>query len=227
MTADPERTDTDGSPTGRSAGRRRLLLAVLGAVVVVAIVVVLLLLNRGDDASTASGSEPADGSTTTSAAPSSSTAPSSASAAPTSEPPAGDGTGLPPSLPAVPLQSQAAVGNGVTATLTGIEAIQGTASGPGNVAGPALRVTVRIQNGTADAVSLDAVAVNMYYDADRTPASPLEDPSQRPISGSVAPGQSADGVYVFTVPKSHRDAVTVEVGYQPGAPYMTWTGAVR
>ena len=133
---------------------------------------------------------------------------------------------LPPALPEVALDAAAAVGNGIVATLPSIESIEGSAVGPGNIAGPALRVTVRIQNGTAQPVSLDGVAVNMSYGADRTPASPLDDPSRRPFSGMVAPGESGEGVYVFTVPADARDSVTVEVGYQAGAPLLLFTGPV-
>jgi hypothetical protein len=67
----------------------------------------------------------------------------------------------------------------------------------------------------------------MYYGADKTPASPLDDPSQRPFGiDMVAPGASADGVYVFTVPEGQRDLVTVEVGYQAGAPLLLFSGPV-
>ena len=78
----------------------------------------------------------------------------------------------------VPIDAPAAVGNGIVAAIASVEPIDGTAVGPGNVAGPALRFTVRIDNGTGEAVSLDGVAVNLYYGADRTPASPLDDPSR-------------------------------------------------
>ena len=66
----------------------------------------------------------------------------------------------------------------------------------------------------------------MSYGADRTPASPLDDPSRRPFCGMVAAGESADGVYVFSVPADARDSVTIEVGYQAGAPLLLFTGPV-
>jgi hypothetical protein len=46
------------------------------------------------------------------------------------------------------------------------------------------------------------------------PASPLDDPSAAPFAGTVAPGEHADGVYVFTIPEEDRGSVTVSVGYQ-------------
>src|SRR3712207_8997076 len=62
-----------------------------------------------------------------------------------------------------------------------------------SIAGPALRVTVRVENGTAEPVALGGVAVNLAYGPDRTPASPLDDSSRRPFATMVEPGQSAEG----------------------------------
>jgi hypothetical protein len=108
-----------------------------------------------------------------------------------------------------------------------VEAIQGTASGPGNIAGPALRVTVRLTDGRSSAVSLDGVVVNLTYGQDATPASPLDDPSGSPFSGTLAPGASGVGVYVFTVPADQRQVVTVSVGWEAAAPVMVFTGPAR
>jgi hypothetical protein len=66
----------------------------------------------------------------------------------------------------------------------------------------------------------------MFYGSDETPASPLDDPSQAPFQGTVAPGETADGVYVFSVPAGERDSVTVEVGYTAGAPLLHFSGRV-
>jgi hypothetical protein len=209
-----------GTLTSPAPARRRLIIAVAAAVLVVVLVVLVVVL-RDDDGSTAE----AGSSSSTSAAATDTSAPAPL---PTSTPtgPTEVVDDLPPALPEVPLDAAAAVGNGIVATLPRIEAIEGTAVGPGNIAGPALRVTVRIENGTAEAVSLEGVAVNMSYGSDRTPASPLDDPSRRPFGGLLAAGDSADAVYVFTVPADARDSVTIEVGYQAGAPLLLFTGPV-
>jgi hypothetical protein len=132
---------------------------------------------------------------------------------------------LPPSLPAVPLDAEAAVGNGITASLVSLEAVTGSASGPGNIAGPALRVKVRLTNGTSAPVDAALVSVDLTHGDDQVPASPLDDPSRVPFSGTLKPGATAEGTYVFTVPANDRDVVTVSVGYQAGAPFMVFTGS--
>jgi len=208
-----------------SARRRRVLLLSGVALLVVVVLVLVWVLTRGSDNDDAKA---ASSSSTTSAATSASASPS-ATGDPLGTTPAPGPTDLnapPTALAPVALDARGEVGNGVVATLPSIEEIESSAQGPGNIAGPALRVTVRIENGTADAVPLDGVSVNMYYGADLTPASPLEDTSRAPFTGTLEPGASADGIYVFSVPADARDSVTVEVGYTPGAPLLLFTGRV-
>lgn len=219
---------TDAAPAAPS--RRRRLVAGAAALLCAALAVLAVLAGRGGD----------DGGTTAAPATAPATATGTASVPtevvrptgtvppppPTPEPtgPTEDAAALPPSLAPVALTEEAAVGNGVTATVEDLEAVQGSAQGPGQVAGPAVRVTVRIVNGTGAPVSLDAVAVDVTSGPGATPASPLEDVTAAPFSGTVGPGDAAVGVYVFTVPADQRDAVTVAVGYQAGAPYLVFTG---
>lgn len=210
-----------GTVTAPAPGnRRRLLYVAIAAVLVVALVVLILVLNRDDDPD-----DTGSAASTTSAVATDTSVPAPLPT-PTPTGPTDVVDQPPPALPEVALDAEAAVGNGIVATLPRIEAIEGEAVGPGNIAGPALRVTVRIANGTAEAVPLEGVAVNMYYGTDRTPASPLDDPSRRPFGGMVAAGDSADGIYVFSVPTDARDSVTIEVGYQAGAPLLLFTGPV-
>jgi hypothetical protein len=222
-----ERTPSDAgaatkSPATPPPRRRTLVLAAVAAVAVLVLVVLLQVLG-GDDMSAA----PA-GSQATSSATAQATTPTGASPPPTPAPtgPTSNVDELPVARPEVPLDAQAAVGNGIVAAIPRIDAIQGTAVGRGSIAGPALRVTIRIVNGTGAPVSLDGVAVNMSYGPDDVPASPLADSSQRPFAGTVPPGDTANGVYVFQVPADERSPVTVEVGYQAGAPLLLFTGPV-
>jgi hypothetical protein len=221
LPAGGRKKDIRHGATAAGARRRPLLLAAVTAVVL-ALVALAVVLGNDDDTSDAAANTPAT--STAPGTPTDTGVPPSPST-PTPSGPTENVDEPPPSLPEVALDAAAAVGNGIVATLPEIEAIEGTAVGPGNIAGPALRVTVRIENGTAEAVSLDGVAVNMSYGPERTPASPLDDPSRRPFGGMVAAGESAEAIYVFSVPTSVRDSVTVEVGYQAGAPLLLFTGS--
>lgn len=211
-----------GTVTPPARDRRTLLLiSAVAAVLVVASVALVLVLGNDDEGTTNAA---ATGATSSSARDTSVVPPPPT---PTPTGPTGNVDEPPPALPEVALDAPAAVGNGVVATLPRIEAIEGTAVGPGNIAGPALRITVRIENGTQEPVWLDGVAVNLYTGEDRTPASPLDDPSRRPFTGSIEPGESGEGVYVFSVATEARDLITIEVGYQAGAPLLLFTGPVR
>ncbi|GAB3357126.1 hypothetical protein [Modestobacter lapidis] len=208
--------------------RRRLLLSGLAAAVLVAVVTLALVVTGSGDGGNASATAATTAPPSGVVVPTGTVAPDETvvPAPPTPVPagPTSDADALPPSLPAVPLDQPAAVGNGITGAVVSLEAIDGTAQGPGNVAGPALRATVRISNDTAEPVSLDAVTVDLATGTDLTPASPLDDPSELPFRGTVAPGEAAEGRYVFTVPVDARAVVTLSVGYQAGAPFLVFTG---
>jgi hypothetical protein len=206
--------------TTRRPSRRLLVLVGAGVVVVLAALALLLTTRDGgsDDAAATQTTVPGD--------------PVSSEPAPTNPPtpepsgPTAEATDLPPALSAVGLTDEAAVGDGVTGRLVSIEAVQGDGEGVGNIDGPSLLVTVELTNGTDAPVSFDAVAAEAYTGADLTPATLLDDPQGNPLRGTVDPGESITGSYVFYVPESDRGDVTIQVGYQAGAPYLVWRGAV-
>lgn len=224
-------------------GRRRVLLVAVVAVVVAGLVA-LGIVTGGDDgpATSAAARTPTPTTAVGEATAEPSAAVPDAGVAPPTTPgaddgattsaPADPGTGVPapdpaqapPSLAAVALDAPVVVDQ-VVVSVSSVEAIDGTGQGPGNIAGPALRVTVSLENRTDGVVPVDGVAVSVAYGPDLVPASPLEDPSRFPFGGNLGPGESADGVYVFTVPADQRDAVTISVGYLASAPIAVFTGA--
>jgi hypothetical protein len=127
---------------------------------------------------------------------------------------------------AVPLEAAGDFGTGLTVRLTSIRAVQGEARGPGEIAGPSLRVTVVARNSGDEVIPLGNVVVFLSYGEDRTPASDLATGS-RPLGGSIGAGERATGVYLFTVPPEARDDVRVEVSYTGKAPTVAFEGAVR
>ena len=212
---------------------RRALLLGGAALAVLALVAALVLGLRGGDESGAAAAPATTSPTTT---PSPTAAPSESTSAPTPSESAGTGTApaaetgevvadeLPPSLPAVSLQDSVDV-EGTTVAVASVEAVQAEGNGPGNVNGPALRVTVQLTNQTAADVDLNGVAVALAHGAEQTPASPVDDLSVMPFAGTLAPGATAAGAYVFGVPVDVRDLVTVTVGYRPGASRAVFSGS--
>ncbi len=115
--------------------------------------------------------------------------------------------------PPVAIDEEADAGTGMTFRLTELEAVDGEANGPGEIAGPAVRVTVVAANDSASPVSLVGVVVDLTYGAEKTSAAPLSGPGVVRFEGQVAAGGSATGVYVFDVPVDQRGVVTVLVSY--------------
>jgi hypothetical protein len=215
-------------PAGPPAPRRRREV-VAGAAVAVAVAVLVAVVgltgDPGDD-------DPPAAATTSTAASPSAPAPGAGTGAPEAPVPAvatgptGAADQPPTALPAVDLDEEATGGEGVRARVVGLEAVTGSGEGRGSIAGPALRATVQLVNGSPDPVALDLVVVNLTHGADATPAPPLRDSSAVPFSGQLAPGETAEAVFLYTVPADDRGAVTLTVGYRAGAPLLTFSGPV-
>ena len=212
------------TPVVRSSRRRTAVAAVLGLLAAVLVVLALTTGGSDDEPAGAAGATPSATSAAPSAAPTTvALAPAADTPAPTG--PTTDADEPPASLAPVPLDQPAAVGDGVTARVVSLDAVDATGVGPGNVTGPALRVTVAMTNGTAGALPLGGVAVDLASGPELVPASPVNDPSAAPFSGTVAAGGTAQGVYVFSIAAADRADVTLSVGYEAGAPVLVFTGA--
>ena len=141
--------------------------------------------------------------------------------------PSGDPTPVPQATPSpVPIDEPGTIEPGVTASIDTIEAVQGEAKGPGEVAGPAIRFRVSISNTTSAAIDLGATVVTVDYGADRTPALQLFEPGASPLAVSADPGATVTAVYIFTVPVDQRGLVHITVDYTVGVPPLDFTGAV-
>lgn len=212
---------------GSAAKRRTALVWLVVSAAVIAAIVILVVVATGaprqDDASSpgsTSSASPAPGTSPTDEATADPTTPPDASA-----PPADPGQPVQPPAQEVGLTEQAAPVPGVTFSISGLEAVDGVANGPGEVAGPALRFTLSVRNDTAEAVSLVATVVNLFAGADRAPAAELGEPGGVPLPETVAPGETATGVFVFNVPTDQRDQVQISVDYSVDAPIVLFEGA--
>jgi hypothetical protein len=217
--------------------RRRTarLWLVIGAAVLAAIVILVVVANgavrsgsgapRGDDASAGGAASPQQATSTPKSTPSKAPATDAASPPPNSSAPPAAAPGQPAAQAPVTFTEPAAPVPGVTFSISGLEAVQGVANGPGEVGGPALRFTLNVRNDTAAAVSLTSTVVNLFAGPDRAPAVELGEPGGVPLPESVAPGASATGVFVFTVPVELRNQVQISVDYAVDAPVVLFEGA--
>ena len=115
-------------------------------------------------------------------------------------------------------------GTGVTLRITAIEAVAGVGQGPGEVSGPALRLTLEAHNDSAEPVSLEGMVVDLVYGPAETPAMSLSEPGGAPFEGELAPGAAADATYVFGVPEKDRGRIRVSASYTGSAPTVPFQG---
>lgn len=113
--------------------------------------------------------------------------------------------------------------SGVVVSLVKIEAINAGVSGPGEVAGPSLAVTVHVVNNSAVPIDLSSAVVTLL-DAQGQVGTPTPASPAAPFGGSVAPGSSADGVYVFNIAKTERNPVNIYVSYSADASTAHFVG---
>lgn len=127
---------------------------------------------------------------------------------------------------ATPLGAPATDAGGLRFAIASIDAVQGEASAPGEIGGPALQVTLRATNTSTSPVDLSLTVVDLRHGADQVPAAPFT-VGTTPLGGTLAPGASATGVYVFAVPDQRRDQVTIYVNARPELPSVVFEGSAR
>ena len=125
--------------------------------------------------------------------------------------------------PSVPLRGTASFGGKIVAEVAGIKAITAVAQGPGEIAGPALAITLRVKNGSSKPVDLDYMTVNLS-DSENNPGSSLSGTPAEPFSGTVPPGRQATGTYVFSVDVARRSPITLSLSYTTEAPVVVFVG---
>ena len=84
----------------------------------------------------------------------------------------------------VPLNKTADFGTGLTVKVSDIDSVKGVAKVPGEIAGPALKLTVVADNNSKAAIDLRSVVVFVTYSQKHTPAIKLSN-GTRPLEGSL------------------------------------------
>jgi hypothetical protein len=211
------------------AGRDRRWWAVAVALLIVGgLTAVLALASSSEPASSPEPAAPPGSKGAATAAPTPGAEPSSG---PTGTPTAGSLDIVPAgemhTKAPVPWTRPASFGSGLALRVTNIEDVAGVAHGPGEIAGPAVRLTFALVNGGDEPVSLESVVLAATYGARETPAVTLSGPGEKPFGGTLAPGGTATGRYVFAIPVDERDQVQVVASYTGGAPAVSFEGSVR
>jgi hypothetical protein len=209
------------------ATRRTLGIAAASALAVAVIVtVVVVLFNRDDDGT--DGTAASNGTDGTAA-----TAPSPSVPLRTTEVPAPSGgsiketvkPGKPGKTVAAGADRTAGLPDGVQVRLLTTTRRSVKAGGPGEAGGPALVAEVEIANDSKRAIDLDTAMVNMTY-GDNQVATPLTADPSSPFVGALEPEESAQGTYVFGIPKKSDGRFVILVTYTAGAGVARFEGAV-
>lgn len=127
----------------------------------------------------------------------------------------------------VRLTQPSSAGTGMVVRITKVERVRGKSVLPGEVGGPALRVTVSAANRGTKPFTLSAPVVNLYYGFAHKPAQPLTQPGAKPFPGRIAPGSTATGVFVFQAPQRQGLTVEVEADLDPDLRIVTFRGVPR
>jgi len=131
----------------------------------------------------------------------------------------------PGSITRVSITKPAVLPSKVTISITSAKLATVKANTPGEVAGPAIEATVRIENGTSSSIDLGSTVV-MLAEASGAPGQPTTSSPSKPFTQTLAPGNSVTAIYVFRVPKTGYNPVQITVSYAGGAPVALFTGTV-
>jgi hypothetical protein len=181
--------------------RKWLIIGVIVVVAVIAIVLAIVFATQGSQDGPSNGSSTSPSSSTTPAP----TASDSSSPSPTESTPAAQGP--------LPFDEPGVIAGDLTVRVASIEAVEGEAQGPGESAGPALRFTVVITNGTDQSAPLSNAVANLFYSDALVPASALSGPGTQGFPTAIGAGEEATAVYVFAVPVDGRAFVQLSVDY--------------
>lgn len=208
---------------GANSPSRRWVPVSIGIAVAVAVIVTLVVSATLASQSTGQGSGSTVEPTASGGATPTETTPSDATPTPTAPSPQPPPPELPEMAPVAP-EETATTADGLTIRIAQAEAIEGESIFPGEVGGPAVRYTVEISNAGPTAFDLTYVAVNAFTGDQRDPASELTKPGGAPFQGRLAPGETATGVYLFSIDETDRDRVTLIVDYQAGQASAVFVG---
>jgi hypothetical protein len=123
----------------------------------------------------------------------------------------------------VAIDAVATFSPGVTASITDLSPIEVEAQLPGEKSGPAIRVTLRLDNGGPTPIDLSNVAV-VLTPTTGVPVAHVSSTTDEPFTESVEPGASATGTYVFGVAPSDREGAQISMKFAADQPTVVFAG---
>lgn len=123
----------------------------------------------------------------------------------------------------VSLNKSAQVADGITVRIERTKSIKAKATLPGEVAGPAIRFDLVIENETTKPIDLVAVVVECT-DETGAPVNRISSDPAEPFEGVLEPGQSAKGRYVFVIDEKQRDKISLAVTVTGDLPAVRFEG---
>ena len=125
----------------------------------------------------------------------------------------------------VPFDESVTTASDLKVTVDKVEGVTAGSNVPGEIAGPALKVTVTVHNAGATAVDTAGANLTLTYGGDAaTPAPPVSDESAVLWPTSLAPNSSATGVFLFSVPAGSEGDVRVIVDLLASEPDVVFAG---
>jgi len=222
--SDPRDDDTEATTR-----RRRGLLVAVAAVLVAAAVVVALVVRGADDGADVDPSGSGSSAATPAPAPGGAATPDDGSdgteaseGTDASEGPAEDPGAR--EQPPVPLDASPVVTDGITLRVESLTAVDGQAALPGEIGGPAVSVTVVVDNASEQPFDLAGTVVNAYSGPELTPANGLSTGTSA-FPAEAPAGTTTTATYVFSVPADQRDQVRVTVDTAVDLPTVVFEGA--
>lgn len=142
---------------------------------------------------------------------------------------AGQPTSPSVSAPGAKFNAPVSYPDGVTLKITKAEKGVETGHGPGVMAGRQyVRFTVKLTNGSAKAINLNAVVVTTTYGASHQLAAPVytQTAGTADFFGTLEPGASTSAKYAFAVPVKDLGRVAMVVDFDGLHTSATYSGAV-
>ena len=119
----------------------------------------------------------------------------------------------------------AKVDAGVTIQLASVTATKVKAETPGETTGSAVVVTVVVTNKGTSTASVDSAYLQLVA-SDGSLGIGTTAGNGKPLTGTVAPGASAKGSYVFMLSTPRGRDVTITVSHAAGAPVAQFEGTI-